>query len=235
MRTAIVVPRRAHWWRDRLWDYVKRTWDSDAPMFEVYHEGGLFNRSWCINEGARQAGNWEVLVIADADVIVPMPQVERAVMAAVMTGRYTVAGTERIAFAQGATERVLRGWPRERWGELRIERCREHRPCRVSTHDFNSNIVAVPRALWEEVGGFDERFEGWGHEDGAFVAAVTTYWPGVERIPGTVYHLWHERAPERSRAHPRYGRNRDLRVRYTEARGDPGAMRDLLDERLVPA
>lgn len=237
MKPVIVVPRRRHWWRDRLWAYCRRTWEwSPWPLLEVYHEDGLFNRSWCANEGARLAGDWDVLLLVDADVIVPETQARSAVDRALLTRRYTVAGTRRYGLTMRSTQRIVGGYPLERFMELRLEPCEigEHRPeCKVNRHNFNSHAVAIRRDLWETVGGFDERFQGWGHEDGAFLAACQTFQPVVERVDGDVIHLWHERAPERSRIHPHWGKNKALRARYIEATGNQEAMRALLDERMV--
>jgi hypothetical protein len=43
------------------------------------------------------------------------------------------------------------------------------------------------------MGGFDERFVGWGFEDMAFQATIVGLY-GHERIEGDVYHLWHDRS-----------------------------------------
>jgi hypothetical protein len=237
MNVAVVVPRRAHGWRDLLWRYAKPHWEAAGyPILEVEHTEGLFNRSWCLNEGARLAGDWDVLILADADVIVEAAQVHAAAGLAMVTGSYTVAGDERYGLTQRPTELLLQGWRFEKWRDFRMEQCKEHRwECGMTTHNFNSHAVAIRRDLWETVGGFDERFEGWGHEDGAFLAACETFGANIERVAGPLIHLFHERAPERSRIHPHWGKNRDLRARYTEAKGDPDAMRALLDERMVTA
>jgi hypothetical protein len=52
-------------------------------------------------------------------------------------------------------------------------------------------INVVTRALWEDVGGFDERFVGWGHEDRAFVHAVEILHGPRKRVPGHMLNLWH--------------------------------------------
>ncbi len=235
MNVAIVVPRRAHGWRDLLWNYCRPHWEAIGyPIHEVEHTEGLFNRSWCLNRGAEEAGDWDVLLLVDADVVVPAAQVHAAASLAMVGGSYTVAGDERYGLLQSGTDHLLRGYAFERWREFRVDQCREHRfECGMTNHNFNSHAVAIRRDLWDTVGGFDERFEGWGHEDGAFLAACETFHPGIDRIPGPVVHLWHERAPERMRIHPHWGKNRDLRARYTDAKGNLETMQALLDERAV--
>ncbi|MFK4998906.1 galactosyltransferase-related protein [Bacillus sp. N9] len=54
-------------------------------------------------------------------------------------------------------------------------------------------INVVPRKHFETVGGFDERFVGWGGEDDAFAASLNTLCGYVKRLDATIYHLWHKR------------------------------------------
>jgi predicted glycosyltransferase involved in capsule biosynthesis len=56
------------------------------------------------------------------------------------------------------------------------------------------------------VGGFDERFVGWGHEDSSLniQLLLKADW---DRIPGEAHHLWH---PEPERKTVNYRRNRQL-------------------------
>jgi len=73
MKPVILVPRRDdNGYRDELWQWVRAWWEreqSHMPIIEGYHTDGLFNRSAAINTAARIAGDWDVAVIIDADVI----------------------------------------------------------------------------------------------------------------------------------------------------------------------
>jgi len=91
-------------------------------------------------------------------------------------------------------------------------------------------ILVVSRDAWETVGGFDERFEGWGGEDAAFGHALDTlagpHWRGVAPL----WHLYHPRADPGVV----YDTNHALEIRYLHASGKPDEMRALLAERLTP-
>ncbi len=50
--------------------------------------------------------------------------------------------------------------------------------------------VAIRRDCFDEVGGFDEGYEGWGYEDLDFVRRCAERWP-LRRVDGEVVHLWH--------------------------------------------
>ena len=68
-----------------------------------------------------------------------------------------------------------------------------HRPDRTIYHRTVSSILIVPRETWDAVNGFDERFQGWGWEDTAFMHAVETIVDKPIRLEGDVFHLAHDR------------------------------------------
>jgi hypothetical protein len=86
-----------------------------------------------------------------------------------------------------------------------------------------SCCIAVPRAVFEDLGGFDERFRGWGYEDMAFQSIIVGLYPWG-RVEGDVIHLWHPRSEERIvkglgriTASPEYVLNARLGRRYMVA------------------
>lgn len=87
-------------------------------------------------------------------------------------------------------------------------------------------IKGCNMAAWRQdiyaVGGFDEAFTGWGHEDADFVARLSN--AGIKRKLGfcatEVFHLWHREQP-RSNANPNYERVQ-ARLRSGEIRPDQG-------------
>jgi GT2 family glycosyltransferase len=50
-----------------------------------------------------------------------------------------------------------------------------------------SGCFITPRDVWDRVGGYDERFTGWSHEDAAFLLAAGV----IDRLSGPMYHFWH--------------------------------------------
>jgi hypothetical protein len=93
----------------------------------------------------------------------------------------------------------------------------------VTTPISWSCCVAVLASTFDDMGGFDERFRGWGFEDGAWAALVRAMYPWA-RIDGDMYHLDHPRSDERiilgesrSTASSDYVRNALLGRRYMVA------------------
>lgn len=224
MNVVVLVPRRAGVEdRDRIWQFVSEWWTRELPDARIVcgdHDDGPFNRSKAMNAAARNAGDWDVAVILDADVLTNVDHVHRAIERAVDTGGPVLAFTERVCLNRGATRRVLGGWR----GDWRARGSVQH----VYT-DMCSSVVVVTRALWDAVGGFDEGFVGWGYEDNAFMcAAETLSGCAMERIPGECWHLYHR---TQRRVPALLHSNRARLGLYNAAHMDPDAMRAVLDQR----
>ena len=221
LAVRIVVPRRADGGeRDRLWAHCRAHWERELPDVEIvegHHDEGPFNRSAAVNSAA--AGAWDVAVILDADVLLDPGLVMRAARRAHDSGSMVLPFRSRALLTKAATDEVMEagGVPSGRRVPHSAERSN------VST------CVVVPRRLWDEVGGFDERFIGWGGEDDAFWAACSAL-GGVMRLPGVAWHLWHEISPWRDHASPLYVEAKALSDRYRSQHKSAEGMRRLLDE-----
>ena len=179
----VLVPRRSddEGPRDRIWAGIRsRVW-WPSPVFEGHQEGGPFNRSMAINTAAKNAGDWSVAVIADADSLVEPHQLYNAVEIAKETDRLVI--------------------PHSRWVNVEVEETSDFIQTgkllwsnkRNIYHTTVSSVLVVPRSVWDAVNGFDERFVGWGWEDVAFMTAVEAITDGPIRMEGSVYHLAHDR------------------------------------------
>jgi N-terminal domain of galactosyltransferase len=225
LKARIVVPRLADSGeRDRLWEYCRRHWGSELPaleIFEGHHEGdGPFNRSAAINRAAE--GEWDFAVILDSDTIVDAEQVISGIELAEETGCLVLPYKLRNMLSEAGTQAILGGhvgsW--EPWVTAR-------------ERDRVSCCVIVPRALWDAVGGFDERFTGWGGEDEAFYAACAAL-GGVRRLDGANWHLHHVASPHHDRMSPLYRQALRLTQRYKQAAVNEFEMRRLLREPHTP-
>lgn len=227
MRTVFLVPRRADGGqRDRLWAYCRARWRRlfpDVAVYEGEHLEGPFNRSAAINRAAELAdadGRWDVGIVIDSDVLLPRAQVQAAIDRAAATGRVTWAHRRWRGVREDATKRIL-----DDRRDLGDELDRDALDLIVErTNPLSwSCCIAIPREVFDDLGGFDERFRGWGFEDMAFQSIVCGLY-GWERIEGDVVHLWHPRSEERivpgqSRltATPEYVTNALLGRRYMVA------------------
>jgi len=222
---VILVPRRAdHGTRDRLWAFARAVWSDlfpDWPIIEGHHDdGGPFSRSAAVNAAAELAGEWNVALVIDADVV-PDPHAVTAAVEIARTGRPAIAFDHRKHLTARGTDRILVDGYRGSWEGL----------VKTDLTTSVSGAFAVNRDLWLEVGGFDELFVGWGWEDVAFRIATETYAGAPPaRVVGDLWHLWHPKSPGNDRTEPTFVANRTRGDRYKAARWDREAIGELLDE-----
>lgn len=217
MRVVVLVPRRNDGGRrDQLWAWVKDRWGRehpDWPVYEGHHNTGPFNRSAAINRAAKKAGAWDIAIIADSDSFVGKEQLEQAVAKCDSTGQITFAYDRWCALDQKMTDRIMNGWTGDWWPGVSI-----------TMTDTCSSMVVVTREVWDQCRGFDPGFIGWCAEDIAFAHAARTFGGGGQRVPGDMWHLFHESAPR-----PFANENVSRSGLYHQVAGDPEKMRALID------
>ena len=215
VKAAIMVPRRADGGqRDVVWEYVRRHWEPmGLPIIEGHHDDGPFNAAAARNRAA--AGDWDVAVFVDADTIMfDHEPVQKAIRLAASTGYMVRPYTRYTIMDEAGSAALMASGEKPRQG---------HRLLREAAH---GGVNVVPRSLWDTVGGYDERFRGWGSEDTAFELACRVL-GGFRQLHGEVIHLWHPVSTDRNTSDPGFIANVALRHRYEAARR-PEAMRALI-------
>jgi len=179
--------------REQSWDIVRPYLERFGWRISLGDREGPWSRGAAINAAARDAGNWDVAVIADADTI-PPEGLDAAVAAALRSGGgvrphdhlYRLTPSGSIAAANRGTAAL--------------------EPRHIEREHPGGGFLIVAREGWDRVAGFDERFVGWGHEDSSLniQLLLKADW---DRIPGEAHHLWH---PEPERKTVNYRRKRQL-------------------------
>lgn len=234
MKAVIVVPYRGvGMWHEagelrvRNWRYARDFWrllklpvvSGDSPVGERFDVTKARNAA--VREATDSHPDWEVALMADADVFLDsLEQAHIALQVAHETGAYVVAHSELWYLGPTESNHVIRGMAASSARRVQI------------TGATWETAFAFSRELWEDVGGFDPRFRGFGHQVEAFFHACSTL-AGNRRIEGRCYHLWHPYSAESP--HPDLPANRELVERYWTASGDEPAMRALLAEYAVAA
>lgn len=208
--------------RAENWELVEQVmWELWPLVEEAAGPDGPFNRSAALNEAYRQVDGPcrldDVVIVADADSIVPRHQLADAILVARASGRMTIAHDRWLNVERHERDHFLAT------GNLVDEELVHTDRGRVPRRAYKntcSSMLVIPTKVWDRVGGFDERFVGWGMEDIAFNRIVTILCGKPERIRGPVYHLEHERAAaDRNRSRDAgYRANRALWHQYRRAR-----------------
>ncbi len=215
----LVALRLGEHYRNRNWAFTKQWWEDNLGwrVFEGHHDGpGEFNMPMASNRAAEAAGDWEVAMYIGADFILGDPaQARLAVAKARVTRQLTFAHSYLTQLSEDETEDLIVT------GELRAAGER-HR-------NTFSGALAVPRGLWDAVGGFDERFVGWGWDDIAFWSSCWAFGGGFQRTAGRMFHLWHPPGANEKGVH--YRQSEELGRRYLAAKTNRKAMLEIIAER----
>lgn len=201
--------------RIMAWEAVQIWWRNNVGLaiFVGESDPSAFNMSLARNRAANKADDWDVAVILDADTVISPNQVKKGILLALHTGAVVYPFAERWELNKEGT-RLFIANPKSNWQQHAKRHAYEH---------FGGCII-VTRDLWDKVRGFDPGFVGWGHEDGAFLAACTILsGKQCRRVAGKVFHLDHNPSPIKNPRHPQYIANRKRMMLYTQATHQPNA------------
>lgn len=186
-----------------------------------------FTRGHALNELAA-ASDAEVLILADADTVVTADLASFA-QSADFDGRWYIGyGRGRYwSLSPHATKLLLEADP---GCELR-----KPRPDEVIavTDGAVSGCLILSHKAFDRVSGFDRRFQGWGSEDFAFLAAMDTLWGLHTRLDSDAIHLWHPHLEVQRFEQPHFPANEALCQRYLSLLGQREAMRALVAEQFT--
>jgi N-terminal domain of galactosyltransferase len=179
---------------------------------------GEWSKGQALADAATRAAHG-VLVLADADSIVPADTLTDAVARVAAGAPWVMPHRKVYRLSEAHTARVYAGAAPE-----------PRDTCRAPYAGVTGGgITVLSRATWDTVGGIDPRFVGWGGEDIAFGWALETLCgPGVH-LAAPLFHLWHtqEFQGQHRRGSPE---SEALAGRYRDARGRPDKMRALIAE-----
>lgn len=227
-QVSVLIPyKRDYGIRDDLFKWVITFYENVMPEVEMCiceSQSEPFNRSQAINNAAKEATR-NVFVIADADVIYNPKMVVQAIQL-LEKHAWIIPFSKFLDVSKSSTEKLLMSSPQ--W-PLLMEMDYEDR-YKNKNYKSISSLVVVTRDNFNMVGGFDERFEGWGREDNAFRDAMNTICGPYKRIKNQfLYHLWHPRT--KSQGNPNFKKNHRLYKQYSKRRGMVKEMKELIKER----
>jgi hypothetical protein len=223
--------------RTKLWDVIQGLLASQLPQAEVVVEsddGTPFCKTAALNRAAARASG-SVFYILDADSWVPAYQVREAHRWIVNGKAWAKPWNMKYKLGPDATAEILQGgWD----GAYRAEwrRGLEHQGGYLPAPP-----LLVSRAAFEEVGGLDERFNGWGSEDVSFSQSLQALFGKPMMGRGGCVHLHHPRIGRsgndrwEGQTEEDYARSLALAAEYRRASRTPILMRELIANRKVTA
>jgi len=247
--------------RAKNWEWLKRYWEYHLPEAQIVMgedrqaiaDNTPFSKSVAVNDAARKATG-DIFVIVDADGYIDIESVLEAAKTIRQAERkhrrlWYVPYRHFFRLTEECSKRIL--------DSPSCDPCQIPCPpfdcdiqnCTGSQNSqwFGAMIQICSRKAFEIVGGWDERFRGWGGEDHAAMRAMDTlYWPH-KTLPVQVLHIWHpmlsvggpsEWATWQNRVWANQtksalmGINGKLSSDYYHANGNMKKMRKLLDKGL---
>ncbi len=186
-----------------------------VELLHVYSEQA-FNKSWGFNIGARLARTpW--LIFADADMILPGGLDETLDVLA--RGVDVVKPYSRMIDLDAAqTEALDEGVLPQAALSGEQASGRAH----IGEHVvLAGGVFAIQAARFGQIGGFDERFLGWGGEDDAMTLKIQRTRPSVVALDAPALHLYHPRDQAALMNHPQYAQNKALLSCYRDLPESP--------------
>ena len=224
---GIVIPYRTdHGHRERLLQYNISRLRSLVPDAEIVIQDSkytIFNRAEARNVGVSRLKKVEYLLLLDADTLFNSDQIERGVEAIENGAPWVIAYDTYCSLTESASAEILRHRPDLYLGEP------EPGKTMFKLKSF-AGVLLMRKEVFHDVGGYDERFKGWGYEDNAFKDKMDTLHGPFQRVRGNAYHLWHPRSEEENFGQPNIKANEMLYNRYGKAKGNKQAMGKLANE-----
>ena len=174
-------------------------WFVDADPLAPFSRGRSANMAF---EGAAALGEDTVVIVNDADMILPEDSYYRAAEMARATGTLVVGFDDYRVLNRGMSQKVYAGADP-------FQLPFAHRLKGFSV----GGVMAMTVKAWQEVGGFDPRFVGWGMEDWALAHASKLVLGPWTRLDGPGVHLFHP--DEKNRWPAERLENERLHARYT--------------------
>lgn len=242
------------------WRWLERYWRAQLPGAEIVMGADPeserttvpFSKCSAVNDAARRAKG-DIFVIVDADGYVSASAVvycAEKIRHTLKLGRrrWFVPYRNFYRLTEQAAARVLESDPTHPYilpDPPLASDLQETTGAGVAMgHWYGAMVQIVPREGFEEVGGWDQRFRGWGGEDVAAMRATDTLYWRHSTIPASVFHLWHPMFGGACTATDNYigsntrvwenqilaNANGRLSARYYAAHGDRKRMRALVEE-----
>lgn len=215
---SVLVPWRSNdEHRIRAWHYNRLRWQRLDVELCVADDGrteGPFSFAAAANRARAQATG-DVLVMFGADHVPPDPDRLAWIEQRLRDLPWTAVYQGTWAINETGTARVVdEGMPVEVAGRLRADHI-----------GLCEGVLALRAEVWDDIGGMDAGFVGWGAEDTALRCVLTALYPDGGEGEGDCYTLWHPTTPHDVLTEANIERCR----RYQDAAA-AGRMRDYLEE-----
>lgn len=229
--------------RNRSLKWLLKYWSHELPDAEVivgYSTTKVFCKGKALNDAAAKATG-KILVIIDADAYIQgsiINQCADIILENMHNHLWYVPYRHLYRLTRAITESILQSSPAD---PLRLptrppqEYIENIGHSSQYGHRYGAMLMMFPREALTTIGGFDERFKGWGGEDVALLRALDTLYGKHKTSNNSILHLWHPIIGDTYKTRMWKGQetpspNMPLANQYHRATRQPTKMRQLVNE-----
>lgn len=222
MKFSALIPYKPNdFYRIKNLAIIKKRWQEKVPDVELIistNNDKNFNRAKAINQAVRQATG-DYFIIVDNDIVFGTKLIDK-IAAIIEKYPWVIPWTRCYKLSYDCSAAFYK----DNIFVLPTMVAKKDLEVPCNEEPINGPYMNVmSREAFTAIGGMDERFKGWGGEDVAMVAALTTLVGKPYRMNETIFHLYHDRRD--------FNQNQELCRRYKSALGDLHAIKALIAER----
>lgn len=217
MKISVIVP-----WKDtgdihrrRSWEWLRLRYENllsysfDVELVYGSNQSEPFSRGGSRNHLVKLS-TADTLLIADADTVFNEDQIKDGV------GLLEQGAPWVIPYDRGRYYNLTR----QASADVVVKDPKRTIPEPTNSEEWDhkldswAGLLLMTRSAFEKVGGYDERFIGWGYEDNAFRAAMDSVVGSHQRTSHYALHLWHPAIETDNFGQPFIHHNRALYQSY---------------------
>ena len=230
-------------YRQKNLNWLLEYWKHELPDAEVIigkSHSRIFSKAEALNDAVSRSKG-KILAIVDADAYIPGAVLDEAadmMLANLDNNLWYVPYRRLYRLTYEAAKLVIDSDPSNPYRfPSPIPESMIHNAGHSTKygHRHGAMLMMFPRQAYDTIGGFDERFKGWGGEDVCLLHTLDTLYGKHKTTNNEIYHLWHpfygDTYQQRHWAgQTGGGSNKNLSSEYNRATGKPKEMRKIMDD-----
>lgn len=246
-KISLLVPlsRNNDAMRKKTLKWLRQYWKYELPHAQIvvgYSDSKVFCKAEALNDAYKKAKG-KVIVIMDADAYISgriINECATRILEEKDNHLWYVPYRHLYRLSETITNLIINSNPKN---PLRLPSpvpfdFIDKKVYNINTkygHRYGAMCMMFPREAIDILGGFDERFKGWGGEDVALLRALDTLYGKHKTMNNDILHLWHpyigrNYMTRRWENQEKDNNNANLTNDYYKATRNPSQMRKLVDE-----
>lgn len=177
-------------YREKNWNWLVQRHELLMPGIEIcVGDSNItpYSRAAAINSAAKKSTK-DILIIVDADLIFNVTDITNAIHK-LSEYEFVLPYNKIVRLSKNETNLLLNQNPFINLTEINTSES----AIWTDKNSMVGGICILTKKSFKLLGGFDERFMGWGGEDNAFFKSALYTFNKHLRLDGSIYHMYHTR------------------------------------------